>query len=77
MGIKTIFAQILELPEDEITLESSPANVGDWTSLKQIMLISILESEYNIRFSMKEMKELKCVGAFVETIREKGVKSAF
>ena len=72
MELGEIISRVIGMDRDEITEESSPATVGKWTSLKHLTLISAVESAYNVKFTLSEMKQLRSAGAFLEVLRKKG-----
>lgn len=72
MRLKQIVADVLKLPAGEIDGQLSPQNAPEWTSLKQVELITSVEEAYQIKFTMKEMKSLKSYAAFEQVLRGKG-----
>lgn len=74
MNFKEIISKNLELNQEEVTMELSPQNNSEWTSLKQVRLITALENEYGIKFTFKEMKQLKNIASFVAVLKEKGIE---
>ncbi len=72
MKLSAVISQVIGIEKDEITEESSPYTIGKWTSLKQLTLISAVESVYNVKFTLNEMKQLRNVGAFLEILQKKG-----
>lgn len=74
MGFKEIASSILEINLEDITEELSPKTNRAWTSLKQVKLIAAVEKEYGIKFTFKEMKQLKNMKMFAEILKEKGIE---
>lgn len=74
MELRNLIAQVIGIDKSEITEETSPATEGKWTSLKQLTLINAVETAYNVRFTISEMRKLRKVGAFLEALRNKGVQ---
>jgi len=56
--------------DDSITIspETTADDIEDWDSLMHITLISAVESEFGIRFAMKEVSTMKNVGEMAELI---------
>lgn len=77
MELRDLIAQVIGIDKSVITEETSPATEGKWTSLKHLTLISAVESAYNVRFTISEMRKLRKVGAFLEVLRSKGVQDVF
>ncbi|MBE5758464.1 MAG: acyl carrier protein [Clostridiales bacterium] len=55
----------------DITPETVAADVDDWDSLEHINLITRMEKEFSIRFTMKEAAGFKNVGDMIDTILRK------
>lgn len=55
---------------DDITLTdtTSAADIAGWDSLMHITLIGAIEDEFDIKFAMKDMLEMKNVGDMVNII---------
>lgn len=65
-GVQDIFRDIFD--EDEMVIEekTNSDNVEDWDSLNHINLVSAIEKEFNIRFTLEELLALKDVGAMLD-----------
>lgn len=74
MDFNELVANILEIDIEEVVLELSPQNNPEWTSLKQIKLIEAVEKEYGVKFSFKEMKQLKSMKMYVDILQTKGIE---
>ena len=74
MDLNELVANVLEINIKEVVLEMSPQNTPEWTSLKQIKLISEIEQNYGIKFSFKEMKQLKSMKMYVDILQAKGIE---
>ena len=46
-------------------------SVENWDSLNHINLISAIEKEFNVRFALGELTDLKDVGGIIDLIEEK------
>ena len=69
--VQDIFRDIFD--EDDMVIEdkTSSDDVADWDSLNHINLVSAIEKEFEIRFALGELMELKDVGAMIDLIGEK------
>lgn len=76
MDFNELVANILEIDIEEVVLELSPQNNPEWTSLKQIKLIEAVEKEYGVKFSFKEMKQLKSMKMYVDILQTKGIEAS-
>ena len=72
--LKTILSKILEIDEDAITDETSPDNVETWDSFNGLMIISELEREFNIKFTMKEVTSVKRVKDIKQCLKIHGIE---
>ena len=56
--------------DDDITVnnETTAADVDGWDSLRHISLLSAIENEFNISFSLEQSFTFKNVGDIVDTI---------
>ena len=51
--------------------ETNAADIEDWDSLAQVELIMTMEKEFNMKFNIKEVRELKNVGEMADLIMGK------
>lgn len=77
MEFSNLIEQVIGIDKSKITEETSPANESKWTSLKHLTLIKAVESAYQVRFTISEMKRLSNAGAFLQVLRDKGVQDVF
>lgn len=70
--LTSIFASILNLTEDKITLEISPDNTPTWDSLNAIILVTEIEKAFNIKFTYDEVMAVKNFGDAVKLVASKG-----
>lgn len=71
--LKSVLSNVLNIKEDTINDETSPDNVEMWDSFAGLMLVSELESQFKIKFSMDEIVAVKCVGDIKEALKRHGV----
>jgi acyl carrier protein len=71
--LKKILSNVLGIPESEITDETSPDNVETWDSFNGLMLVSELENEFNVKFTMDEVTSVKCVKDIKEALKKHGI----
>ena len=70
-GVQDIFRDIFDENELIISDTTSSDEIEDWDSLNHINLVSAIEKEFEIRFSLGELMTLKDVGAMVDLMLEK------
>jgi acyl carrier protein len=74
MGARTtadlpgIVAEVLQVPAAEVTEKT-----GSWTSLRHVQLVSAVEDAYELRFTPRQARKMRSVGAIAAALREHGV----
>ena len=56
--IQETLADVLNLPREQITMQSSPDTIEAWDSLKHLDLVLALEQEFGLQFSPEEIAEM-------------------
>ena len=69
--ITTIIRDVLELPDLNVTKDTSAEDVDEWDSMTHIQLIAAIEGKYKVRFALGELQALKNVGDMIELIKKK------
>ena len=72
--LNKILSKVLEVKENEITDEMSPDTVDAWDSFNGLMLVSELESEFGVKFTMDEVLSVKNVGDIKKALKKHGIK---
>jgi len=70
-GVQDIFRDIFDEDDMIISDTTSSDKIEDWDSLNHINLVSAIEKEFEIKFSLGELITLKNVGAMVDLMLEK------
>jgi acyl carrier protein len=62
-----------ELDDEDLVIgpETSQKNLKAWDSLAHIRLVSGLESEFDIQFSLAEIEQITSVRQFVQVVQER------
>ncbi len=66
--LNTIFRDFFDDDEIELTPETIADDIDDWDSLNHITLMSAVEEEFGIRFTMGQVSGMKNVGEMAEII---------
>jgi acyl carrier protein len=66
-----IIAQVMNVPIESITADSSPESIEAWDSLKHMSLILTLEEEFGVQFSDEEIVTMLNVGLIMEALTHK------
>jgi acyl carrier protein len=61
--LEQLFSEILSLPISAIAPETSPRTVSQWDSLAHMQLITAIERQYSVSFSVKEIAEIRSFGS--------------
>lgn len=69
--IEPIFQDVLDQPNLHLTGESNASTVEDWDSLAHISIVSSVEKQFKVKFTLAELQTLKNVGEMAELIRKK------
>ena len=68
----SIISKVMNVPESEINDQSGPETVEAWDSLNLYMLIDDIEAEFNVKFILEEILEIKNVGYFKKLLVNHG-----
>ncbi len=71
--LKNALSNVFGIKEDTINDKTSPDNVDTWDSLNGLMLVTELESKFNVKFTMDEVTSVKCVKDIKEILKRHGV----
>jgi acyl carrier protein len=73
MTIEQVFAEVLNVPAQNISDETSPKTVSSWDSLRHVELIMAVERAFNVAFSMPEISTINSLGVVRQLLQQKGV----
>lgn len=69
--LKKVLSQILRVPQNEITSNSSPDNISSWDSLQHMNIMLALEQSFGVSFTDEEIVESLSYEIILETLNEK------
>ena len=72
--VNEIFQDIFDDEELVVIDETCADDIEDWDSLRHITLVSAVERAFGIKFSMKEVLEMKNVGEMADILVERATK---
>ncbi len=72
--LQDIFRDIFDIEDLVIENKMNSDDIEDWDSLAHINLIVAIEKEFNIKFKLGELQELKDIGAMSKIISSKITK---
>lgn len=67
-SIIEVFNDILDLEEGQLTLESSPLDIDEWDSMASVNIIVALEEEFEIKFKLEDILDVKTVNDFINLV---------
>ena len=70
--LNEVFQDVFDDDSITVTAATTAADIEDWDSLSHITLVSAVEDEFRMKFSMKEVVEMKNVGEMVAIIAARG-----
>ena len=66
--LNDIFRDVFDDDSISVTANTTAADIEDWDSLSHITLIGAVEDEFGMKFSMKEVVEMKNVGELISIV---------
>lgn len=66
--VQEVFCDVLGNDDIILKEETTAQDVDEWTSLAQAQILTAIENELGIRFSLKEIMSIKTVGDIVDAI---------
>lgn len=71
----TIVSRIFSIPEDSVRDDMSSKDIPDWDSMNYLMLISELEKEFGLSFTMDEVMSAQTVGDLKHIVEVRATKN--
>ncbi|WP_028242287.1 acyl carrier protein [Pseudobutyrivibrio ruminis] len=69
--IQELVREILDDEEIELSEKTMASDIDGWDSLMHITIISAIEDEFNVKFAMRDIMNMKNVGAMIDLILSK------
>ena len=69
----SMIAKIMGISESDITDESGPETIANWTSFNSYVLLYQLESEFNVKFTIDEAMDVQIVADIKRHLNNHGV----
>jgi len=73
--LKKLMAKVLQIKPTDISDEFSRETQEEWDSFSHLLLISEIEKELGINFSIKEIEDIKTFKDIVKIAADKKVKN--
>ena len=72
--LNNVFRDFFDDDDIELEPDTTADDIDDWDSLNHITLMSAVEDEFGLRFTMGEVSGMKNVGEMAEIIKNRGKK---
>lgn len=69
--VQGVFRKVLNDPSVTLNESTTAEDVNGWDSLSHVKIISEVEKQFKIRFSIKEMLTWKTVGDMIDSLYSK------
>ena len=69
--VRTIAADVLEVPVAKITPATSPENLDTWDSVHHLNLVLALEQEFSLQFEPEEIDQMKDIQHILDILGSK------
>jgi acyl carrier protein len=69
--VRGIVADVLRVPADQISRQSSPETLASWDSVQHLNLILALEQEFTLQFEPEEMDEMSSIDHILAVLERK------
>ena len=70
--VRTIAADVLQLPASQISEQSSSQNISTWDSVHHLNLVLALEQEFNLQFEPEEIDQMNSIQQILAVLGGKG-----
>lgn len=70
--LNEVFRDVFGDSSISVTEKTTADDIEDWDSLAHISLVAAVESEFGLRFKMREVSAMKNVGDMIKLISERG-----
>ena len=71
--VYAILSQVLSIDPNIITEQTGPDNVASWDSFNALMLIFEFETGFDVKFTLEEVADVKCVADIIGVLKQKGI----
>ncbi len=72
--LENLIARVLNVEPTAVNDNTSPDNVESWDSFSSLILVTELEKNFKVKFSLEEVVLVKNVGDIKKALRNHGVK---
>ena len=69
--ITEIFSRVVDVTLDSVSITMTPSDVENWDSMKHIMLLLAVESDFELKFSDREMVSIGTLAELIDLVKSK------
>jgi acyl carrier protein len=73
--LQSLIAEMLDVPESQITAQTRRADIENWDSLNHLQLVTAIETEFGLKLTMDEIAAISTVEDFHRIIAARGTKA--
>lgn len=73
--VEEVIAKVLNLDEGKIDDTTGPDNTENWDSFNALILVSELEKNFNVKFTIDEVVGVKNVADIKSVLKKHGIKT--
>lgn len=63
-----IFAEVLDVEEDSLAMNTTPSDVAEWDSLATVQLIAEIEDVFDCKIPFEEVERIQAIRDFLKFI---------
>ena len=63
-----LFAEILDLEEESLLLDSSPDTIEEWDSLSTVQIVAEISQRFGCEIPFDKISELHCIADYLKYI---------
>ena len=68
-----IISKVMNVPRDSLNDESSPESISSWTSFNGYVLLNELETQFEVKFTIDEVTDVKNLSDIKRHLKNHGV----
>jgi len=76
LRVAKVFSEVLGVPPDTITDDTSPDNTPQWDSMAAMTLVVAIEDEFDVRLSTAEIVSMRNIAIVRKVLGNKGIADA-
>ena len=69
--VRQVASDVLSVPTDRISADSSPETIETWDSIQHLNLVLALEEKFGLQLSPEEMEQMRSIGQISAMLESK------